>query len=153
MGERAGEKKKDILGNERERERETEKEEGVCICVCMWRGVNVSTSQAETITSAGCLFLTHWTNLIEAKHLKSSGNVADPPPVQHTQAPTSPHKPSVLHDHAVPLCIAFINPRIIFRLCSIDIKGNKQKKYASVFSTKHVCVPFSWSTAVYIPRQ
>lgn len=59
------------------------------------RGVKVSAGQAETITSAGCLFLTHWANLIEAKHLKSSGNVADPPPVQHAHTTAAPHKHSV----------------------------------------------------------
>lgn len=51
--------KKDILGNS-----------WVCVCVrvCVWKRLNVSTSQAETITSVGCLFLARWANLIEAKH-------------------------------------------------------------------------------------
>lgn len=84
VGERAGEK--NILGNEREWKRR--RQERV-------RGVKVSAGQAETITSAGCLFLTHWANLIEAKHLKSSGNVADPPPVQHAHTTAAPHKQSV----------------------------------------------------------
>lgn len=71
--------------------REKEKKSGECVCVCVWRGVNVSTSQAETITSVGCLFLTHWANLIEAKHLKSSGNVADPAACSvHTNPSTNP---------------------------------------------------------------
>ena len=66
----------------------TKEKEGVWVCA--WRKVNVSTSQAEPITTVGCLFLTCWANLIEAKHLKSSGNVADPPPVQYTQKPQQP---------------------------------------------------------------
>lgn len=74
--EKEQQEKKDILGNERESE---------CVSLCEG-GVNVSTSQAETITSVGCLFLTHWANLIEAKHLNSSGNEADLQPVQSIQS-------------------------------------------------------------------
>lgn len=98
--------KKKISWEMKERERGVEKErkEGVYVCLCVWRRLNVSTSQAETITSVGCLFLTHQANLIEDKHLKSSGNVADLLPVQSIQTATPLHK--VLCP--LQLCIPFI---------------------------------------------
>ncbi len=89
------------------------------MCVCVWRGVNVSTSQAETITSVGCLFLTHWTNLIEAKHLKSSGNVTDPPPVQFIQTTTPLQKPAVVCGFIYLLSSPALFLKIGFRASSL----------------------------------
>lgn len=68
--------KKDLKGerNSGNGKRERGREKGRYVCE---EGVNGLGSQAEAITTRGCLFLTHLASLIKIKHLKPVGNVAD----------------------------------------------------------------------------
>lgn len=89
--ERAG-GKVDILGNERKREREKR-----------W---SVRVDEGECVNKWGrnhyqCLFLTHWANFREAKHLKQSRKLAEPKPLHILHKP--PHTPAVLHGFVHPL--------------------------------------------------